>query len=59
MSQSEKIWVLDAVKDITVAKVSNSDDSPCQASGKNVSDFMEEIYNKLNELVEKSINDCK
>lgn len=55
MNHSDKQWLLNAVRDITVAKMSNSNMAASQEGGKHVSGFMEEIYNKLHDLIDK---DC-
>lgn len=57
MKQVQKTWVLNAVKDITVAKMSSSDKGADKFSGEDVGAFMEEIYNKLAELVEKEASE--
>ena len=43
-------WLLEIVKDITVAKMSNTTLAPSKEGGEKVADFMQEIYNKLVEL---------
>lgn len=53
MFDNKKEWVLDAVKDITVAKLSNSNISATKDGGASVAKFMEVIYNKLAELCER------
>lgn len=47
-------YIMEMVRDITIAAVSDSGLMPCEATGENVADFMQEIYNKLVELEEKS-----
>jgi len=49
----QKDWVLNTTKEIVVAKMTSSAVSTNKAGGKSVADFVEEIYNKLVELVEK------
>lgn len=59
MTENERKWILNAVKDITIAKMSDSDFKPCKENGEDVSDFMQEIFNKLTELVKKSVTNQK
>ena len=54
MFEDQKEWVLNAVRDITVAKLSNANVSANKDGGASVAKFMEEIYNKLAELCEKA-----
>lgn len=54
MTKETKSWILDAVRDITVAKMSNTTLSLNKSGGQNVGDFMEEVYNKLVTLTEKN-----
>lgn len=42
--------LIEKTVEITVAKMSNTDLTVCDAGGKCVADFMQEIYNKLVEL---------
>lgn len=42
--------IIDKTVEITVAKMSNSSITPNEVNGKEVADFMQEIYNKLVEL---------
>lgn len=48
--------ILGYVKDITVAKLQSSDKTATEASGKDVSDFMQKIYDKLSELNQPKTN---
>lgn len=43
-------YLIDVVRDITVAKMSNTTISLNKKGGEDVADFMQEIYNKLVEL---------
>lgn len=43
-------YLIEMVRDITIAKMSNTNTPPNQEGGKHVADFMQEIYNKLVEL---------
>ena len=43
------------VKEITVARLSNTTSSVNKAGGQAVAEYMEEIYNKLVELAQKEI----
>ena len=43
-------YLIEMTNDITIAKLSNSNISISAEGGKNVADFMQEIYNKLVEL---------
>lgn len=54
MTTQANRYIMEMVRDITIAAVSNSDIPPCEGSGENVADFMQEVYNKLVELEEKS-----
>ena len=47
-------YIIEMVKDITIAKMGNTTISPNKAGGQNVADFMQEIYNKLVELDSKA-----
>lgn len=42
--------IIEYVKEITVAKVSNTNTPPTEDGGKKVADFMQAIYDKLVEL---------
>ncbi len=42
--------LIEKTVEITVARMSNATASTNESSGKNVADFMQEIYNKLVEL---------
>lgn len=53
MYESQKNWVLNTTKEIVVAKMTSSTVTPNEIGGKAVAVFMEEVYNKLVELVEK------
>lgn len=46
-------WLLEMTKEITIAKMTNTNVLPNEAGGKNVADFMEIIFNKLTELDKK------
>lgn len=46
--------ILGYVKDITVAKMNSCDHPANEANGKNVADFMQQVYDKLCELNEKN-----
>lgn len=50
MDSRNNKYLLEMVRDITIAKLSNSNISICKEGGQNVADFMQEIYNKLIEL---------
>lgn len=50
MNQSTKLWICNAVRDITIAKMSDSTVPVSKEGGIQVADFMEEIYNKLCEI---------
>lgn len=43
-------YLIEMTKDITIARLSNTNISISAEGGKNVADFMQEIYNKLVEL---------
>lgn len=45
--------IIGYVKDITVAKMQSWKHSACEKNGKDVADFMQQIYDKLCELNEK------
>lgn len=45
--------LLGYVKDITVAKMQSWEHSACEKNGKDVADFMQQIYDKLCELNKK------
>ena len=49
-------YLIDVVRDITVAKMSNTTISPYKKGGEDVADFMQEIYNKLVELNNNALN---
>lgn len=53
MRKNQKSWVLNTTKEIVVAKLTSSDIAPYRETGGAVASFMEEVYNKLVELVEK------
>lgn len=42
--------LLGYVKDITVAKMQSSELSACEKNGKDVANFMQQVYDKLSEL---------
>lgn len=46
--------ILGYVKEITVAKMNSCNHPVNEANGKNVADFMQQVYNKLCELNEKN-----
>ncbi len=46
--------LIDKTVEITIAKLSNSSITPNADNGKDVAKFMQEIYNKLNELNKNS-----
>lgn len=46
--------IIGYVKDITVAKMQNFEHSANEAVGKDVADFMQQVYDKLCELNEKT-----
>ena len=48
--------LIDKTVEITVAKMSNSSISPNKENGKEVADFMQEIYNKLVEFINTDEN---
>ncbi len=50
MTSAKNTHIIEMVKDITVAKMSDSSISPNKNGGRDVADFMQEIYNKLVEL---------
>ncbi len=50
MSSIRKREILDSVKEITVAMLSNTSTKADAESGKDVADFMQAVYDKLNEL---------
>lgn len=54
MTTQTNRYIMEMVRDITISAVSNSGILPCEGSGGNVADFMQEVYNKLVELEEKS-----
>lgn len=45
-------YLIEMVKDITVAQVSDSNAIPCKETGENVAAFMQEIYDKLASIME-------
>lgn len=45
--------IIGYVKDITVAKMQSWEHSACEKNGKDVADFMQQVYDKLCELNEK------
>ena len=50
MSSIRKREILENVKEITVAMLSNTSTKADAESGKGVADFMQAVYDKLNEL---------
>ena len=50
MSEKDNHAIIDIVKEITVAKLSNSSIAIDAEGGKKVADFMQSIYDKLVEL---------
>lgn len=48
--------IIEQVKEITVAKMSNTTITPNKNGGESVADFMQEIYNKLVELENNGLN---
>ena len=46
--------ILGYVKEITVAKMNSCNHPVNEANGKNVADFMQQVYDKLFELNEKN-----
>lgn len=53
MSKMSNGVIIDAVKEITVAMVSNSERSATKENGKDVAEFMQVVYDKLTELNKK------
>lgn len=53
MTPSQKGWILNTVKDITIAKVSNSNEAACKESGEDISEFMDAVFDGLCEIVKK------
>lgn len=49
--------LIEKTVEITVAKISNSNVVVNENGGKNVAEFMQEIYNKLVELNQNEVND--
>jgi len=45
--------LLGYVKEITVAKMQSWVNSACEKNGKDVADFMQQVYDKLSELNQK------
>lgn len=56
MTFAQNEYIIEMVKDITVAKMSNTTIEPNKEGGQNVADFMQEIYNKLVELKSNAPN---
>lgn len=54
MSRMSNQQIVDYVKEITVAMVSNSGRTASGENGKNVADFMQAIYDKLKEFNENA-----
>lgn len=48
-------YLIDVVRDITVAKMSSTTYAPNKDNGHGVAEFMQEIYNKLVELNSKAL----
>ncbi len=46
--------IIDMVKEITIAKMSNTNTAPSKEGGEKVAEFMQVIYNKLVELNNKA-----
>lgn len=42
--------LIELTKEITIAKISNSTIPACEESAENIAEFMQVIYDKLNEL---------
>ena len=47
MSRLTNRNIIDIVKEITVAYVSGGDHTPCKETGQKVSDYMQDIYDKV------------
>ena len=47
--------IIDMVKEITVAKMSNTNTHPSKEGGEKVAEFMQAIYDKLVELNNKAL----
>ena len=56
MTSGRNEYLLEMVRDITVAKMSNTTITPNKEGGQKVADFMQEIYNKLVELSNNASN---
>lgn len=54
MSKLSQSQIIAAVKEITISKLATSDAQANQATGKNAAEFMQQIYDKLVELNEKT-----
>lgn len=54
MSTIRKREILDSVKEITVAMLSNTSTKADAESGKDVADFMQAVYDKLTKLTEEN-----
>lgn len=48
-------YIMEMVKDITVARMSNATLPICKEGGEDVADFMQEIFNKFVELHDSEI----
>ena len=53
MAKKTNSHIIDAVKEITVARMENTTMTPNADGGKNVADYMQAIYDKLVELNDK------
>lgn len=53
MTPPQQSWILNTVKEITIAKVSNSNEAACKESGEDISEFMDTVFDGLCEIVKK------
>lgn len=53
MTHTQKTMALQYTKEIVEAKLSNTNTPPTKEGGEQVADFMEQIYNKFVELINK------
>lgn len=53
MDSRQNSYIIERVKEITIAKMSSSNTSADATSGKDTADFMQAVYDKLVELYEK------
>lgn len=55
MPKLQNTEIIEMVKDITVAKMSNTNTPPSKDGGEKIAEFMQAIYDKLAELNSKEI----